>query len=252
MPNYAVIVDNGGGPNLVYHDVVGIEYTFPKLYQKILVPGTQVIYYRSGKNEDNKHLKRLLEGPHYFGTATIGAISDTEFNNLRAEILDYKEFQYGVPFQKADGSHYETSDGRFWRNGVRIITEAEYNEIVNASNFPPAPVEKVKTGTGAKTTKTLEYVKSSKVFADGQLQVVVAKTGYHLLSIADGVFYKLAPLKEIKHNFGEVKIFGNGNRFLVRHQTASIEVIVGTIEITNTGVLFDKHLVIKDGTLMAL
>lgn len=250
--NYAVIVDNGGGPNLVYHDVVGIEYTFPKLYQKKLLPGTKVVYYRSGKNEDNKHLKRLLEGPHYFGTAVIGEISDTEFNNLRAQITDYKEFQYGVPFQKEDGSHYETSDGRFWRNGVRAITETEYNQIVNASHYPPVIVEKVKTGTGAKTTKTLEYFRSSKLFANGQLQVVVAKNGYYLLSIADGVFYKLAPLKKIKFNTGDIRILSNGNRYLVCHITLSEKEEVGLIEVTNHGVLFGNHIIIKDGTAMAL
>lgn len=250
--NYAVIVDNGGGPNLVYHDVVGVEYTFPKIYQKRLLQGTKVIYYRSGLTEDNKHLKRLLDGPHYFGTATIGEVSDTDFNNLRAKILDYKEFQYGVPFQKADGSHYETSDGKFWRNGVRAISLAEYNDILAASNIPPTPVVKVKTGTGAKTTKTLHYIKSSKMFANDKLQVVVAQTGYHLLSVADGVFYKLAALKNIKYNFGEVKVLVSGKNYLILHVTPLETIRIGIIKVTNTGVLFDDRLVIKDGTMMAL
>ena len=121
---YAVIVDNGGGPNLEYHDVEGQEYTFR--FNNVLEEGTKVIYYRSGETPENKHLKRLMKVAHYFGTATIGKVCQSADGNYRATILDYEQFKYGVPFNKGDGTNWENIGNYQWTqvSQVRISPPA--------------------------------------------------------------------------------------------------------------------------------
>ena len=57
-----------------WSDDTGVLYNFPKRYQRLLEPGTEVIYYK-GRIRDKKFSeKRLSADPHYFGTAIIGNV----------------------------------------------------------------------------------------------------------------------------------------------------------------------------------
>ena len=238
MTNYAVIVDNGGGPNLVYHDVEGEVYTFPTMYAKKIPTGTKVIYYRSAETKDHpKGLKRLLKEAHYFATATIGEITPTEEGNLRATIEDFALFKYGVPFRKADGSHWETANGQFWMNGVRETTEEAYNAIVEASNTPPAPpAPTAKKGIGIRSTKTLAVGTENNPFADGKLQLVTAKDGYYLKYIPDGIYYQLIKKTLSSFRIGKLSSMPSkeGRKYMLKHDRA----FLGCLELIDHGVLF--------------
>lgn len=253
--NYAVIADNGGGPNLQYHDVVGKIYTFPKSYQKILVPGTKVIYLRGGKTEENARLERMMDEAHYFGTAVIGDVEPTEKNNLRATITDFVQFANPVPFNNG-GEHYETAEGRFWRNGVRKITEAVYNAIVAASKFAPEPKKKSAIGDrGKKTKTTLDTGIESSKFADDQFQVVTAKDGYYILSLVDHIYYKLCALKGISFSSGKIVICSsamNKNNFRILHRTMLQEKEIGIVTLVDHGVNFGSARIIKESVKMMM
>ncbi len=237
MDQYAVIVDNGGGPNLIYHDVEGEVYTFPTTYRQLLLPGTKVVYQRSGKTDEQpKGLKRLMDDAHYFATATIGKVVMTSDGNLRANIDNFVRFKYGVPFRKPDGEHWETASGQFWRNGVRATKASVYNDIVAASNTPPIPSSVSKKGLGIRSTKVLTVGISSKPFARGRFQLVTAKDGYYLKVMSDGIYYQLVKKLLPDYCVGALQALcsTSGISFLLRHNVAD----VGTLDIIDHGVQF--------------
>lgn len=252
MEKYAVIVDNGGGPNNVYHDVVGVEYTFPKRYTNILLPGTKVIYFRSGKTKETENLERMMNDAHYFGTAEIGSIVPSVSDNFRASILNYKQFSFPVPFN-VNGDRYETADGIFWMSGVRAIDSIAYNKIVEASKTAPEIKKKKKVGDKGKRTKTeLSYGNESLEFAAGQFKIVIARDGYYLFSLFDHVFYHIKTLEQIKSQRGSIKIMESSkdpNSFLFRHSLDGLyEDIV--IRLVNNGVYCDSKCIIKESIKM--
>lgn len=236
---YAVIVDNNGGPNLIYHDVTGEVYTFPKQYQKILQEGTKVIYMRSAKKKDSPEgLMRLMKEAHYFGTAVIGKIVITEGENLRADILDYKQFKYGVPFS-CNGKRWEIIKGLGHINGVREISEDIYNAIVAASSTPPSskPSPKRKTN-GARSTKVLTTWIESKLFHENNLKVVTGSEGYYLYSAPSAIYYELIKNSSKELRSGEIKILRSGSSFVIIHNYDSLLHQIGIIDIVENGVNF--------------
>ena len=55
-----------------WDDKTGVSYNYPAKYNRILTPGTKVIYYK-GKLKDKQFEDiRLSNTPHYFGVAIIG------------------------------------------------------------------------------------------------------------------------------------------------------------------------------------
>lgn len=241
---YAVIVDNGGGPNLEYHDVEGQEYTFR--FNNVLEPGTKVIYYRSGLKPETKHLKRLMRQAHYFATATIGEVTKTDNGNYRAEILDYEQFKYGVPFSKEDGTNWEGIGNYQWIIGVRIISKEIYDQIVAQSHIKPEPKEPKKRISPKKipTTRELLVGKEGSPFYNKQYKIVTSLKGYWIQSLSDGVYYFLAPIvKDATWKTGVIRIMkssSNDKLFTIIHDDDTMAQ-VGFITIIEHGVLFSPY-----------
>lgn len=241
---YAVIVDNGGGPNLEYHDVEGQEYTFR--FNNVLEEGTKVIYYRSGETPENKHLKRLMKVAHYFGTATIGKVCQSADGNYRATILDYEQFKYGVPFNKGDGTNWENIGNYQWIIGVRVISKEVYDQIVAQSKIKPEPKEPKKKVSPKKhpTLRELNVGIESKSFYNDRFQIVTSNKGYWIFCLADKIYYFLCPiLNNYSWRNGNIKVFksaSNDKLFTIFHEDESSS-NVGFISIIEHGVLFTHN-----------
>jgi putative restriction endonuclease len=119
-----------------WEDETGVLYHFPKRYEKYLISGTEVIYYK-GKLKNTKFRdKRLSDDPHYFAKAVIGNIySDKESSkgDLFATIVGYSSFEIPI-FAKTDGEYIEvipdSQKTNYWRNGVRPINTSIYEKIL--------------------------------------------------------------------------------------------------------------------------
>ena len=117
-----------------WDDKTGQEYHFPAKYRNLIIPGTEAIYYK-GKITDSKFIEmRLTSEPHYFGTAIIGRIKEApKKNEFIAELVDYKPFSEPIPLKKG-GVYYETIPSNkiknYWRDGVRVISDADYISIL--------------------------------------------------------------------------------------------------------------------------
>lgn len=119
---YAIIAENDVSQ---WNDETGVKYHFPNKYKRILTPGTRVIYYKGGVK-------------HYFGYALIGTVYQDSENtkNYYAEIVDYLPFYSPVKFKDSTGNYYEdATKPNHWRDGVRIISEERFNEILIASGI---------------------------------------------------------------------------------------------------------------------
>ena len=99
----AVIAENDES---IWNDETGVVYHFPRRYRSILVPGTQVIYYK-GKLLDRAYAKqRLSTKPHYFGVACIGKIEsdpDSLKGDLFAKIENFQPFERAVLAKEGGG-----------------------------------------------------------------------------------------------------------------------------------------------------
>lgn len=132
MSNYAVIVQNDESK---WDDVKGDLYHYPSTYKGILTPGCKIVYYK-GKMKDKAFLpSRLSPEAHYFGSGVVGdSIADSESSkkDRYCEILDYQEFEEGVPI-KINGEYLEeipeSKESNYWRFGVREISQKTYEKI---------------------------------------------------------------------------------------------------------------------------
>ncbi len=119
-----------------WEDETGVLYHFPKRYEKRLIAGTEVIYYK-GKLKNTKFRgKRLSDEPHYFAKAVIGKVypdKESSKGDLFATIVDYSSFQIPV-LAKTDGEYIEiipdSQKNNYWRNGVRPINSNVYEKIL--------------------------------------------------------------------------------------------------------------------------
>ena len=244
--NYAIITDNGGGEDQIYHDVEGQIYTFPSRYKNLLLPGTQAIYHRSKKTATSPNIPtRLSDESHYFGVAEIGDVVETNDGNLRATIKNYKHFKHPVLIHKADGSYYETNP--FWQQGVRGATQSVYNAIVAASNIAPVSQNNKRIRTrGVKTTTSLVEGIVSNIFCDGKYQIVTGPKGYYLKNLADGVYYELGQVASFCYNEGTIKVLTKApsekSSFLILHNGHPI----GVLEQISNGLRFKGKIDGKD------
>ena len=134
MGNYAIITQNDESP---WIDIKGDLYHYPNRYKNILTPGCKVIYYKSAMKNKTFLLDRLSPQPHYFGIGVIGkSILDRESDKTDwyCEVLEYQEFEKAVP-NKTDNIYFEeipnSRKSNYWRDGVREITKAVYEKILN-------------------------------------------------------------------------------------------------------------------------
>ncbi len=119
-----------------WDDKTGVLYHFPKRYQKYLIPGTEVIYYK-GKLRNKAFTKsRLSDEPHYFGSALIGQIySDPSSSkaDLFATIDNFQQFQNPVLAKTSNGYIEKIPENRksnYWRDGVRPVDEVTFKTIL--------------------------------------------------------------------------------------------------------------------------
>lgn len=225
---YAIITDNGGGENAVWHDVAGVEYTFQKYKKEILSQGTKVVYHRAAKKKGSPEIiDRLSDESHYFGVAEIGVVTETAEGNLRAEIVGYQKFQYPVPLKRPSGEYYEVNP--FFQTGVRQAEESVYNDIVMASKVPPVPAPpKTVKRKGIKSCAELDVEQSSNLFHDEKYKIVTAKDGYYIYSDANKLYYRLEKPSLFSPSAPNLKAFPgkSGTRILIKHNGKEIGIIV--------------------------
>lgn len=130
-----------------WEDETGSVYHFPKRYHLFLTPGTEVIYYK-GRIKDKAFASTRLSGePHYFGKARIGKIyadRGSDKGDLFALIEGFTPFERAVP-AKSGGRYLETIPAarltNYWRDGVRPVSEADYDLILSHAKLLPTQVE---------------------------------------------------------------------------------------------------------------
>ncbi|RAS30676.1 MULTISPECIES: HNH endonuclease [unclassified Pseudomonas] len=139
-----VIVENDTSQ---WEDKTGAVYHFPKRYQALLVPGTDVIYYKGRIKDKAFSPVRLSDGPHYFGTARIGKVyadPGSAKGDLYALIENFAQFEGAVP-SKIDGVYLETIPANrlknYWRDGVRPISQADFDAILSHAKLQPLQAE---------------------------------------------------------------------------------------------------------------
>jgi predicted HNH restriction endonuclease len=130
---YAIITENDESP---WDDKTGVLYHFPKRYLKYLEPGNKVIYYK-GRLTNRKFVNhRLTKDPPYFAVATIGFVfkdDKSSKNDYYARIRDFQRFPVAV-LAKQNGKFLESipesRKANFWYDGVRVLNESNYNNII--------------------------------------------------------------------------------------------------------------------------
>ncbi|MDR6711252.1 putative restriction endonuclease [Pseudomonas hunanensis] len=138
-----VIVENDTSQ---WEDETGAVYHFPKRYQSWLAQGTEVIYYKGRIKDKSFASARLSNNPHYFGKARIGKVyadSNSDKGDLYALIENFTPFESAVP-AKIGGMYLETIPANrvknYWRDGVRPISQADFDSILNHAKLqPPQP-----------------------------------------------------------------------------------------------------------------
>ncbi|MBD2256102.1 HNH endonuclease [Pseudanabaena sp. FACHB-2040] len=121
-----------------WEDQTGVLYHFPKRYEKFLLPGTQVIYYKGKLKNSEFRSQRLADEPHYFAKAAIGKVypdKQSSKGDLFAILVDYVPFELPV-LAKSDNGYLEsipaTRKTNYWRDGVRPIEQEVYDNILSA------------------------------------------------------------------------------------------------------------------------
>jgi len=130
---YTVITENDESE---WADDEGVLYNFPKRYEKYLIPGTIVIYYKGKLTKRIYSENRLSDSPHYFGIAEIDEIypdRKSSKNDLFATIKNYRKFKKPILAKRKSGYFEEIPDSRksnYWRDGVRPIRKEVFDDIV--------------------------------------------------------------------------------------------------------------------------
>ena len=132
--DFVVIAENDESQ---WDDETGVLYHFPKRYLRFLQPGVRAIYYKGKLRKKQFSEARLSDDPHYFGVATLGrAYPDQESGkgDYFVTITDFKPFLEAVPIKYRD-EYLETipasRESNYWRDGVRPISEADYESILS-------------------------------------------------------------------------------------------------------------------------
>jgi hypothetical protein len=139
-----VLVSNEANANdkFNWQDITGVQYHYPNGYRNLVRPGERFIYYPGMRRADGRRAPA-----EYFGCGTIGdirrdaSIPETAPKGRWAwycTILDYLPFSPAVP-AKINEEFFETIPSNAWRNGVRALDEATYQQIVAAAGLQIEP-----------------------------------------------------------------------------------------------------------------
>ncbi|MDD2133615.1 HNH endonuclease [Pseudomonas kurunegalensis] len=160
-----VIVENDTSQ---WEDETGSVYHFPKRYMTWLAQGTEVIYYKGRIKDKAFASARLSDAPHYFGRGRIGNVyADTKSDkgDLFAFIENFIPFETAVP-AKIDGMYLEvipaTRAKNYWRDGVRPISQDDYDAILSHAKPLPSQAETVGPSDGEDTFTFESFSEGSK------------------------------------------------------------------------------------------
>lgn len=136
---YVIITENDSSE---WKDKTGELYHYPNRYQKLLEPGTKVIYYKGRLLEKKYEKFRLSNQPYYFGIGETGKQyrdPKSTKNDFFSEIKDYQAFDKPI-LAKINKTDYlevipESRRTNYWRDGVRAITKDIYDSIVSRSRI---------------------------------------------------------------------------------------------------------------------
>jgi len=122
-----------------WEDLTGERYHFPNQYRNKMKKGRRFVYYRGIRRLHNKR-----GTAEYFGCGRIGEMErDTSVSRSErkrdwkwyCDIEDYAKFPETVP-AKIEGRPFENiANSMGWRNGVRVITDEIYNQILKNSGI---------------------------------------------------------------------------------------------------------------------
>jgi hypothetical protein len=117
-------------PDHAWNDVTGVQYHYPNQYKNKIRPGVEFVYYRGVLRKTGPRGQA-----EYFGRGRIGQIRQdpTTLGQSRPSwfctIEDYIPFAPTVP-AKANGLFFEIIPQNMWRNGVRDLDQAVFDQIV--------------------------------------------------------------------------------------------------------------------------
>lgn len=133
---YAVIVENDISQ---WDDKAGVHYHFPHRYRNILMPGTNVVYYKGKMRSKVFKNIRMHTEPHYFGIGIIDVVQKdvhSRKNDFYATIKNYVRFTFPV-LAKNDNQFLEeipeSLKNNYWRFGVRKINKEVFERILGMS-----------------------------------------------------------------------------------------------------------------------
>lgn len=124
-----------------WDDRTGELYHFPSRYRKLLLPGTQVIYYKGKLRNKRFSELRLSDKPHYFGLGQISQVfpdNNSTKNDLFAQISGFNLFEKPVPIEFEGNYIEEIPENRksnYWRDGVREINKKISDKILSLSGL---------------------------------------------------------------------------------------------------------------------
>jgi hypothetical protein len=176
-----VLVSNEANANdkFNWQDITGVQYHYPNGYRNMIRPGERFIYYRGMRRADGTR-----GSAEYFGCGTIGdirrdaSVPETAPKRQWAwycTILDYLPFSPPVP-AKIDEKFFEIIPSNAWRNGVRALDEATYQQIVAAADLEAEPLTRP-VPTAPPRMPTLQEVTIPAATTDDLLVLITPSKG---------------------------------------------------------------------------
>lgn len=157
MPLVLVSTD---ASNYDWKDITGVQYHYPNGYKNLIRTSIPFVYYRGIRRADGTRGQA-----EYFGRGVVGSIwrdPEVPSEELKARwawycaVEEYTPFVPPVP-AKIDGRHLEpVQRENAWRNGVRTISDAVYQDILAAAGLQGG-------GTSLRTLPSIDKVSITQV-----------------------------------------------------------------------------------------
>jgi 5-methylcytosine-specific restriction enzyme A len=183
IENFAIITENDESE---WDDETGVQYHFPKRYEKYIPEGTKIIYYKGKIKDTGYSNQRLSNNPHYFGIAEIDYIKKDPKSlkgDLYAILKKYKQFDKAISNRNpSTNSYYEVIPSNliknYWYNAVRPITREIYdlilgsNEVILIDNNNPEN-QKLETEyeEGGKKVKYGTYYERNRALRNRAIEI---------------------------------------------------------------------------------
>jgi hypothetical protein len=145
-----------------YADVLGQSYEYPRRYRNQIRTGEQLVYYRGRRTTAGG-----MQPQVYLGTGVIGEISQEGAEGLlTCKIEDYRPFPAPLSFK--DGDEYrevgaraydQGQAGLYFRTGVRVIDQNNFEAIVEAGWAGVVPFDVVPPAVTSDSYASPEMVK---------------------------------------------------------------------------------------------